>query len=235
MPIAKDILLQILEEASIQNASFGKTQLIKLLYLTEVEFYRDQEKRLTDLNWLFYHYGPYALELDNILSGTEFEQTKIKTQSDKDWIRFKIAERMRQYKPQIDTGLSLLIKKIVGQWKDKPLEELLDYVYFETEPMENVDKRGDVLDFTTIKKENAQVIIPLKASKETELKVLELRKRFAQTLKRYARKHVPEIINDKDYQDAMDAWDEDMRKDFDPEILKKIKITINKHTYDSGE
>lgn len=36
----KELLLQILIEASAKNTTVGKTQLVKLLYLTEVEYYR---------------------------------------------------------------------------------------------------------------------------------------------------------------------------------------------------
>ena len=231
----KDILLQVLRETSEQNKSFGKTRLIKFLYLVEVEYYREMGQRITDLNWLFYYYGPYALELDAVFSEREFEKKEIKSQDDKDVILFKVAESVASYAHKIDVKISLLIKKIVGYWKDKPLEELLDYVYFETEPMQTVEKRGDVLDFTTIKKENAQVVIPLKASKETETKVAELRKRLAPTLKRLAEQRVTERNVGKEYQEAIEAWDEDMRKDFDPEVLKKITITITRPTYDSGK
>ncbi len=228
MPSTKDILLQILEESSIQHKSFGKTQLIKLLYLAEVEYYRNCNQRLTDLNWLFYHYGPYALELEDILSDKVFEQTKIKTQDEKDFILFKVAEGLSRYKSEVDTKVSLIIKKIVGQWKDKSLEDLLDYVYYETEPMEAVDKRGDVLDFTTIKKENTQVVIPLKASKETEQKVAELRKRIAPTLKRLGEQNRTEQHEDKGYSDAMEAWDEEEQVNAD--ALQHLKIIIKPQT-----
>ncbi len=233
--LTKDILLQILEESSIQHTSFGKTQLIKLLYLTEVEYYRNYNQRLTDLKWLFYHYGPYALAIDDILNERDFAQTKVKTNDEKDFILFKVSEGLSRYKSEVATKVSLIIKKIVGQWKDKPLEDLLDYVYFETAPMEAVQKRGDVLDFTTIKKETTQVVIPLKASKETEQRVAELRKRIAPTLKRLGEQRRTEHHEDKGYKDAIQAWDEEMNKDFDPEALKNIFITITRQSYDAGK
>jgi hypothetical protein len=217
-------LLQILEESSIQHTSFGKTQLVKLLYLTEVEYYRNYNERLTDLEWLFYHYGPYALAIDDILNESDFAQTKVKTKNEKEFILFKVAEGLSRYKSEVGTKVSLIIKKIVGQWKDKSLEELLDYVYFETEPMEAVEKRGDVLDFTTIKKEIDQIVIPLKASKETEQKVAELRKRIAPTLKRLSEQRITERHEGKEYQEAIEAWDEE--EQVDAESLRHLKIII---------
>lgn len=224
----KDILLQILDESSIQHTSFGKTQLIKLLYLTEVEYYRNYKQRLTDLKWLFYLYGPYAIELEDILSDRVFEQTKMKTQDEKDFILFRVAEGMKQYKTEIDTKLSLLIKKIVGHWKDKTLEEMLDYVYFETEPMEAVERRGDVLDFTTIKKEIDQVVIPLKASKETEQRVAELRKRIAPTLKKLGERRKEQEPETELSREALEAWDEE--EQIDAEAFRHLKIIIKPHT-----
>ncbi|MBI5020699.1 MAG: DUF4065 domain-containing protein [Ignavibacteriales bacterium] len=224
MPTTKDILLQILEESSIQHTSFGKTQLVKLLYLTEVEYYRNYNERLTDLEWLFYHYGPYALAIDDILNERDFVQTKAKIKNEKNLILIKVAEGLSRYKSEVDTKVSLIIKKIVGQWKDRLLEDLLDYVYFETEPMEAVDKRGDVLDFTTIKKETNKVVIPLKASKETEQRVAELRKRIAPTLKRLSEQRVTEKHEGKEYQKAIEAWDEE--EQVDAESLRHLKIII---------
>src|SRR5438128_139789 len=160
---SKEILLQILDEAEGRKTHLGKTQLVKFLYLTEVEYYRINRQRLTDLHWLFYHYGPYALELEDILSQPEFEQERFTTQNENEFIRFRVAEQIRGYKTSLGPKVTLIVKRIVGQWRERPLHELLDYVYFETEPMQSVKKRGDVLDFSTIKPESeAEKVIPLK-------------------------------------------------------------------------
>ena len=206
----KNILLQILIEASEKGTSVGKTQLVKLLYLAEVEHYGNTGQRLTDLKWLFYHYGPYALELDKILAQPEFEKTEIRTQGNKDFILFRVAERMTPYEQKMDPKVSLLIKKIVGQWKDKPLEELLDHVYFETEPMETVKQRGDVLDFSTIKPESEiPPVIPLKASKEAEKKVAELRQRIRPFLESMGKARVEDPMPSEEHWEALKAWDEE--------------------------
>lgn len=232
---AKPILLQILSEAREKNLALTKTQVVKLLYLTEVEFYREQGERLTNLDWLFYHYGPYALEIDTLLNEKEFEMEKKETKSEREVQLYKIAEPVAKYTAHVDAKVSLLVKRIVGEWGNKPLEELLDYVYFETEPMQSVERRGDHLDFSKISREPIPVVIPLKASKETERKVAELRRLFAPTLKRWGERRKSERHEGKEYRDAMEAWDEEMNKEIDPEALKKITITITKPTTDSGK
>lgn len=232
---AKSILLQILSEANEKNLLLGKTQIVKFLYLTEVEFYRETGNRLTDLNWLFYHYGPYALELDSVLNEKEFEMEKKETKSERKFHIYKIAESPAKYSSKVDPKVGLIIKRILNAWGKKPLEELLDYVYFETEPMEAVKRRGERLDFSTVKKEPMTRLIPLKASKETERKVAQLRERLAPALKKmWEERRIPEAAG-KEYAEAMQAWDEEMNAELDPEALKKIRIIITNPGDDSGK
>jgi len=232
---AKDILIQVLSEAAEKNKGLGKTRLVKFLYLTEVEHYRETAERLTDLKWLFYHYGPYALELEGILAEREFQRAEIKTQEDKDVILFRVAEPMLPYVRRVDAKVSLVIKKIVGQWIDRTLAELLDYVYFETEPMQAVNKRGEVLDFATVRMESRTAVVPLTASKEVMRKVDELRKRIGPTLSRLAEQRAPLREEGKEYQVAMEAWEEDMGKEIHPEDLQRISLTVTKQFNDTGE
>src|SRR5689334_14841129 len=46
--------------------------------------------------------------------------------------------------------LSALLSSLVKKWGDENLHALLDYVYFDTEPMENA-QRGEVLDFSRLR------------------------------------------------------------------------------------
>jgi hypothetical protein len=221
---AKPILLQILAEASLKPLTLSKTQLVKLLYLTEVEFYRERGERLTDLDWLFYHYGPYALEIDTLLNEKEFEMEKKETKSEREIQLYKIAEPTPKYASFVDAKVSLTVKRIVGEWGNKPLPELLDYVYFETEPMQTVERRGDHLDFSTISRESIPVVIPLKASKETERKVAQLRERFAKRLAEIGAAQREPDPPTPEYVEAMKAWDEE--DTFDASGLERMKIII---------
>lgn len=217
-------MLQILSEASLKNLALTKTQVVKLLYLAEVEFYREQGERLTDLDWLFYHYGPYALEIDTLLNEKKFEVEKKETKSEREVQLYKIAEPVAKYSTHVDAKVSLMIKRIVGEWGNKPLEELLDFVYFETEPMQAVERRGDRLDFSTISREPIPPVIPLKASKETEKKVLELRKKIAPSLTKIGERRNKPEMEDEAYQEAMKAWNEE--EEINTEALRRLRITI---------
>jgi hypothetical protein len=63
----KNSVFYILERAENQKIPIGKTRLIKLLYLIDIENYRLNQKVLTGLDWIFYKYGPYAFEVDKFL------------------------------------------------------------------------------------------------------------------------------------------------------------------------
>ena len=46
-----------------------KTKLLKLLYLFDVEYYRQHRCTFTGFGWKFFHLGPWATEYDPTLSG----------------------------------------------------------------------------------------------------------------------------------------------------------------------
>ncbi|MBM4161515.1 MAG: DUF4065 domain-containing protein [Ignavibacteria bacterium] len=207
MAAAKDILLEILAEAREKDLSLGKTQLIKLLYLVEVEHYRETGQRLTHINWIFYLYGPYAHDLEGILADRVFERDDIKTGAERDFISYRIAEPEKTYQRFVDAKVSLTVKKIVGVWGKCPLPELLDYVYFETEPMQKVKGRGERLDFETIHRSPREQIYTISASKDARKKVEALRKRVKSYLETFSETHQLYLHRDKDELEAIEEWD----------------------------
>lgn len=232
MNTIKNILLSVLTEAQNKNFPVGKTQLVKYLYLIELEYFRQTKSRLTDLEWKFYHYGPYAVALEPILTASEFLQQDISFGKGKTYKRFAVAEPLPAYKDIIDTKVSLIIKRVVGQWGNKQLQELLDYVYFETEPMQAVEHRGEILDISTVLKEQQPETIPLKASQETEKKIAELRKRFGKRLIQLGEIEPSKEKTTESYKQALQAWDEEENSEW--EGIGKIRITITKPSQSSG-
>jgi hypothetical protein len=64
-----DFIKHIIFLSSELGIVLTKTPLIKLLYLIDVEYYRATGEKLTNIDWIFYKYGPYAFELEGILTG----------------------------------------------------------------------------------------------------------------------------------------------------------------------
>ncbi|KAA0257495.1 DUF4065 domain-containing protein [Deferribacter autotrophicus] len=133
-----------------KNTPLTKTKLIKLLYLLDVEYYRLTGKKLTDFNWIYYKFGPYAYEFENLLteSGVIIKETNdvyfINSLDDYDANIEKFFD-----KNNIDIKSQIILKRILDQFSSYDLNKLLDFVYYETEPMENVNFK-DKLDFGKI-------------------------------------------------------------------------------------
>ena len=71
--ILKHLITHLAVELRDAGSSIGKTKLVKLLYLIDVENWRRRRKTLTGLEWRFYHYGPYAFEIEDALNELAFD------------------------------------------------------------------------------------------------------------------------------------------------------------------
>lgn len=195
----------ILSEAEDQEIPVGRGRLVKILYLLEIEYYRLYQKRLTRLKWEFYHFGPYPREIEEVLCFSDFEEEKISLSDDRVFRKLKqaVSEPKEAY---LETETARLIKRVIKEWGGLDLRYLLDYVYFETEPMIGA-KPGDALDFSTVK--------PWHEVKIKEVKIKN-RKKFGE-LKKKVNEHMknlpePEGLKfkiDKIFLEGLKIWNED--------------------------
>ncbi len=136
MPAEPQLLIDLIYKSSKQqNLLLPQiTRLVKLMYLTELEYFRQKRERLTDLRWEFYLYGPYPLALRSILGEPDVEINEWRTgKTSKQLVR----DEESFMRAKADFDLEAIIGRIVKDWGDADLNQLLDYVYFETEPMRN--------------------------------------------------------------------------------------------------
>jgi hypothetical protein len=139
----KSIVLHIMYDLQNCKYGFGKTRVIKLAYLVELEYYRRNQQRLTSIEWIYYKYGPYVMDFDSILSDKNIEIGD----DDSDFKSLRVIDETSL--PTIPKENKLIISHIVKRYGADDLQNLLDYVYFDTEPMMCVEKRGEILDFST--------------------------------------------------------------------------------------
>jgi hypothetical protein len=176
------------------------TRLVKLMYVTELEYFRLRHERLTDLDWTFYLFGPYPLSLRSFLGEPEIETKEWRSgKTSKSIVRDE--ETFMKAKAELD--LEAIITRVVKTWGDADLNQLLDYVYFETEPMQNA-KRGDLLDFSTVAPEvtkKLQVNLDRARLNEIKKRVSERAKAYAQL--RQASAPPPDLTEN------LAIWDED--------------------------
>jgi Protein of unknown function (DUF4065) len=204
MPIGLlSLVKEIHRHARLQGmAPPGATRLVKLLYLVDLEWRRlHGGEPLAELNWRFLHFGPYAYEVADLLGGPDVEKTE--------FAAGKIAHRLSFEPedldgPQVSDEASHLIARLVKSWGDADLNSLLDYVYFETEPMERA-QRGEELDFSLLRQPTRPA--PPKVD-QRKLKTLrtQLSERVKDLKVRSGGLEVPHIAYD-----GSRAWDEEDR------------------------
>jgi hypothetical protein len=95
---------------------------------------------------VFLHYGPYPQEFERLLGDPDIEQLP---KSLADGRRFEQVTVSDAPEFHGDRTLMRLADDIVERWGGLQLERLLDYVYFDTEPM-LAAVRGQELDFSTV-------------------------------------------------------------------------------------
>lgn len=121
----------------------SKTKLLKLAYLAEIYFKRYSDSRLTNSPWVFWKFGPYLMDYPAILSSHPFVRVE-----DDD---FRPVEVDLDYGP---TAPGMAEESAISKaldFADEDINALLDFVYFDTEPMINANDRGEVLDFNSVK------------------------------------------------------------------------------------
>src|SRR3954454_2497335 len=70
-PELRGLISYIVAKARDRGITLNRTKLVKLLYLIDVERVRSRRDLLTGLEWVFFHYGPYAFELIDTLEAME--------------------------------------------------------------------------------------------------------------------------------------------------------------------
>jgi len=146
--LVKAICSRVREKEGYLN----KTKLIKYLYLIDIEYYRRHKETFTGFKWIFYDFGPWAYEYNQLFeemsSLSEFEiKREESTEHDAYFISCDQGVEFERIFKDLEDELSA--KRIVDKWVGEPLNSMLNYVYFKTEPMVDAE-RYKPLDFTKI-------------------------------------------------------------------------------------
>lgn len=204
-PTAENLFAAIVSQAEQRDSYATKTKLLKLLYLFDVEYFRVHRRTFTGFAWKFFHLGPWAAEyettLDGILASNVLEQ------------RFGRHDTPLYHSPEpLDTAAIRLppeddsiLRGVLSRWAGAETKEILDYVYFNTEPMQH-GIRNEPLDFSVIPKE--QPLVYRKTSSGVSQKDIE-RRRAMFTAMQVERKASQEIVHftppryDEEYERAI--------------------------------
>ena len=202
----KNAVFYILERAENQEIPIGKTRLMKLLYLLDIENYKSNQNVLTGLDWVFYKYGPYAFEIEQLLNKIGIVEEDIHVGGGKIFSKFK--KEFGEEDIKIDIETKTIIEKLIDEWGTADLNELLDYVYFETEPMFKVELKKK-LDFSRVKRKLK--VRKVELSQEVKTKLGELGKRTKERLEKIELSEDPLVKLPSDLIGKSYFWKEEVK------------------------
>lgn len=181
----KLIISEILNQLKKNNLSTNITKVIKLLYIIEVEYFKFKKERLTSLKWRFYHYGPVPLEIYDYCKKNNINIDDIYTNNGELLRNMELPKNYKGINANTTEkrDILFLITRVIKDFGSMDIKDLLDYVYFETEPMKNA-KRGEYIDFTKVKDEEIFIPNEITVSKETKKKLKEIKKKLSRLLKK---------------------------------------------------
>lgn len=191
-----------------QGSWVTKTKLLKLLYLFDVEYYRVHRQTFTGFSWKFFHLGPWAAEFDptleELLAGDALLQQH--STSDFEASFYKPTERLDPREVFDNVKDECILRGVLKTWGTLSTGEILDYVYFQTAPMEAAIRNAP-LDFSVIPLERPAVY-SRSSSGKTAAEIQRLRMKFqAQQAARKATQNQPFVFtppkHDEEYLAAM--------------------------------
>lgn len=112
-----------------------RTRIVKLLYLVDLESFKQLKRPLTGLTYKSYYYGPYSPEIiESVkkLFGFEITEECVTTEDGDICYVYKIGPNPRFTKdpPEFFTGKEkLVIEQVISKFGNIPLNELLNHVY----------------------------------------------------------------------------------------------------------
>lgn len=144
MPSALQIAQRLLAACLEADHKPGKVQFTKYLYLLDYCHWRFTGRKATSLPWKFYHYGPWCEQAEDCMAQLASDYAFQWRETEYSFIR-----SVEVPAHPLDLTTRSLISQIVGWFKDRELNVLLEVTYSQTEPMVRA-KRGDLLDFSSV-------------------------------------------------------------------------------------
>lgn len=206
-----ELIIAIVSYITERGGSVTKTKLLKLLYLFDVEFYRAHGKTFTGFQWKYFHLGPWTKEFDPLLervvaSGSITEHLFERPDFDARFLRSDEPLNMKRVFGDFKDEAILIA--VLKTWGESSTGEILDYVYFRTEPME-YGVRNEPLDFSRILQHLPE---PYKrpTSGKTDGEIKKMRREFSERITKRLQSTDFQFTApryDEEFQDAMEKLD----------------------------
>jgi hypothetical protein len=122
----------------------GRTQIVKFLYLTDLESGRYLGHPISDLNYILYDHGPFDSEilahLDLLCAMDYLEGEQVRYPNGKFGWRYKATDKPLPLTGTSKEGLAIL-DYVAANYGRTPLQGLLEEVVYQTAPMVDAKER----------------------------------------------------------------------------------------------
>lgn len=186
-----DLIRYIVWYATENDIRLTTNRLVKFIYLADLYHARLKGgQTITGFPWRFIYYGPYCGEVMQSIDQAVHECLISKQTydsyfgEDKEYNLFTCKdEDAEKVEESIHIGILGQIQKVIRTFGDDT-PQLLDHVYFDTEPMADV-KKGDLLDFS-------------KAERPEPIQKVKLKKLSPEAIK-LARQKIKQLSDEMDF------------------------------------
>jgi len=135
----RDIVLYTISRyVAIAGRGIGRIRLMKLLFLADYIYKKRFNKKLTNVKWIMWLFGPFSKDILNVLDELEVKGKVIIEDVDGIGIFYSTYERVR-----LDDEVKNIIDEVIREYGVKSLEQLLQDVYSLREVKEA--KIGDLI------------------------------------------------------------------------------------------
>ncbi len=188
---ATDLIRYIVWFATERETELTTVRLVKFLYLADLYYARAHNgETLTSLPWAFINYGPYCSavmkEIDALAASGQVCRTSLPSKfEENDYFLFTCRDAAAEkLEGLIPNEVLYPLRESIRRFGNDT-QSLLDHVYFDTEPMENV-RKGDLLDFS--KARPAQRAKPIELKKPSKKDLEKGKEHIAQLVSKMRRK-----------------------------------------------
>jgi hypothetical protein len=128
-----------------ENSGAGRTQIVKFLYLTDLEYRQYQGRQVTNLEYIWGDFGPFDQRIYDILDSMKSQGIVVEEEYVNNYgkpaFRYELlapCNRDSLHRAEVE-----IAKYVAKQVRDTPLRTLLDDVVYQTTPMiDAIDRRA---------------------------------------------------------------------------------------------
>ena len=128
-----------------------RIEVLKLLYLLDIEYYKKYGTKYSELNYIFYKFGPWDKNFHIVLDymkDTEISETKLQAKNGKDIFLYSVTDKNPRFDTTIDPIMTDALENLLYIYRYAELSEMLEVVYSQ-EPMAST-KKGELIDMAKI-------------------------------------------------------------------------------------